>query len=392
MKPEIRSAVAHLDAPFAVLDLDAALANAADMTRRAHGTPIRVASKSIRIRSLISRVLELPGYEGILAYNLNEALWLVETGMSDDVLVAYPSADKEAIHRLIADTHFLRSITLMVDSADHLDLIDNVVSAEQRANVRVCIDVDASYQLGALHIGALRSPLRSTADVRSLARVISSRPGFTLVGLMAYEGQIAGTTDTSPAVALMKKISTKELATRRATIVDAVSEELRITGHAPLEFVNGGGTGSLETTSAEKSVTEIGAGSGIIGPALFDNYKTFSPQPAEWYVVPVVRRPAPKTVTVAGGGRVASGPVGKDRQPVVDWPRGLKTNPLEGFGEVQTPLTGEAAHDLRLGDHVWMRPSKAGEQTEYINTVLVVSNGELVDEWPTYRGEGRIFV
>lgn len=362
------------------------------MARRANGTPIRLASKSIRIRSLISRILDLPGYEGILAYNLNEALWLVESGVSDEILVAYPSANKEAIHKLISDAHLLRSITLMVDSVDHLDLIDSVVPAAQRANVRVCIDIDASYELGKIHIGALRSPLRAAEQVREFARMIGTRPGFTLVGLMAYEGQIAGTTDTSPAVALMKKVSTKELASRRAAIVDAVTEELRLTGRPALEFVNGGGTGSLETTSSESAVTEIGAGSGIIGPALFDNYKTFSPQPAEWFVVPVVRRPAPNTVTVAGGGRVASGPVGKDRLPKVDWPQGLKTSSLEGFGEVQTPLTGDAAKDMRLGDHVWMRPSKAGEQTEYINTVLVVSNGEVVDEWPTYRGEGRNFV
>lgn len=221
---------------------------------------------------------------------------------------------------------------------------------------------------------------------------VSAAAGFTIVGLMAYEGQIAGTTDTSPAITLMKKLSVKELAQRRGEIVDVVSEELRKAGLPPLEFVNGGGTGSIETTSAEASVTEIGAGSGIIGSALFDHYKNFSPQPAEWFVVPVVRRPAPTTVTVAGGGRVASGPVGKDRQPVVDWPEQLKTNPLEGFGEVQTPLTGEAARTLHIGDHVWMRPSKAGEHTEYIDNIMVVANGEVVDEWPTYRGEGRSFV
>lgn len=392
MKPEIRSAVEHLDAPFAVLDLDAALSNAADMVRRASGTPIRLASKSIRIRQLISRILEQPGYEGILAYNLNEAIWLVESGTSEDVLVAYPSANKEALHRLITDEHLCRSITLMVDSVEHLDLIDAVVPPSERGNLRICVDVDASLEFGKIHIGALRSPLRSVDEVRDFVRAARGRAGFSIVGIMAYEGQIAGTTDTSPAVAVMKKLSTKELATRRGQIVSAVSAELRKAGLPPLEFVNGGGTGSIETTSSEEAVTEIGAGSGIIGPALFDHYKTFSPQPAEWFVVPVVRRPAPGTVTVAGGGRVASGPVGKDRQPVVDWPEKLKTNPLEGFGEVQTPLTGEAADTLNIGDHVWMRPSKAGEQTEYTDSVVVVSNGEVVDEWPTYRGEGRSFV
>lgn len=392
VKPEIRAAVAHRDAPFAVLDLDAALANAADMVRRAAGTPIRVATKSLRIRQLISKISQQPGFQGLLAYCLPEAIWLVEEGTSEDIVVAYPSAHREALRQLLTQERLRRSITIMVDSVEHLDAIDSIVAPNDRSPVRVCVDIDASLELATLHIGALRSPLRTAQQVTDFVRLLINRPGFQLVGLMAYEGQIAGTTDTSPAIALMKTVSSRELAARRADIVHAVAEQLSATGHPPLEFVNGGGTGSIETTAAEDVITEIGAGSGIIGSGLFDHYKHFHPQPAQWFVLPVVRRPADDIVTVAGGGRVASGPVGKDRLPVVDWPQGLKTSSLEGFGEVQTPLKGEAARTLRLGDHVWMRPAKAGEQTEYINTLYVVSHGQVTTEWPTYRGEGRSFV
>lgn len=392
MRPDIRAAVAHLDAPFSVLDLDAAISNAQSMTRRAEGTPIRLASKSIRIRELMKRVLALPGYRGILAFNLDEAMWLVETGISDDVVVAYPSADRESLHRLMCDVHLRDRITLMVDSVEHLNFIDAILPPQERGSVRICIDLDASLELGPVHIGALRSPIRSADHVRSFVRSVLARQGFDIVGVMAYEGQIAGTTDTSPAVSVMKSLSIKELAKRREVLVTIVQEELRATGRPELEFVNGGGTGSIETTHRESVITEIGAGSGIVGPGLFDNYKTFHPTPAEWFVVPVVRRPGPDTVTVAGGGRVASGPAGKDRLPVVDWPRDLKMATLEGPGEVQTPLTGAAARNLQLGSHVWMRHAKAGEQCEWTEQVLVVSGGEVVDTWLTYRGEGRSFV
>ncbi len=392
MRPQIRSAVAHLDAPFAVLDLDAALSNAADMTRRANGTPIRVASKSLRIRPLLEKVLSLPGYRGVLSFSLDEAIWLVEQGVTDDVLVAYPSANRESLHRVMHDATLRSRITLMIDSIEHLDFIDTVVPPTERGEVRVCIDVDASLEIGPLHIGALRSPLRTVNHVRDIVRALQSRRGFTLVGLMAYEGQIAGTTDTSPAVAAMKALSRRELRTRREEIVNAVRAELRRSGQPRLEFVNGGGTGSIESTGSEGAITEIGAGSGIIGPGLFDHYSTFTPTPAEWFVVPVVRRPSARTVTVAGGGRVASGPAAKDRLPVVDYPAGLKMAPMEGPGEVQTPLRGDAARNLRLGDHVWMRHAKAGEGTEFFDRVLVVSRGEIVDEWKTYRGENKNFV
>lgn len=392
MRADVRAAVTHLDAPFSVLDLDAAIENAQSMTRRAEGTPIRLASKSIRIRELIRRVLELPGYQGILAFNLDEAMWLVESGTCDDVLVAYPSANRESLHRLLCDVHFRDCITLMVDSVEHLNFIDAVVPPQERGSVRVCIDLDASLEVGPVHIGALRSPIRSADHLRSFVRSILARQGFDIVGVMAYEGQIAGTTDTSPAVAVMKSVSVKELAKRREVLIRIVQEELRATGRPALEFVNGGGTGSIETTRSEEVITEIGAGSGVVGPALFDNYKTFTPTPAEWFVVPVVRRPGPNTVTVAGGGRVASGPTGKDRLPVIDWPRDLKMAALEGPGEVQTPLTGPAARNLQLGSHVWMRHAKGGEQCEWTDQVLVVSNGEIIDTWLTYRGEGKSFV
>lgn len=385
-RPAVREAVAHLDAPFSVLDLDSALANAADMARRANGTPIRLATKSVRIRSLIDRLLTLDGIRGLMSYSLGEALWLVDEGTCDDILVAYPSADREYLHRLTCEEKYLRAITVMVDSVEHLDVIDAVAPPAERGVVRVCIDVDASLSFGPLHLGARRSPVHSVEQARRLAEEIVDRDGFELVGIMAYEGQIAGTTDTSPAVAAVKALSALELAGRRAGIVAAVQE---VAGD--LQFVNGGGTGSIESTTAEDVVTEVGAGSGVVGPGLFDNYTTFRPLSAEWFVLPVVRRPAPGFVTVAGGGRIASGPPGADRVPVIDFPRGLAMTSMEGAGEVQTPLRGEVADSLSLGDHVWMRHAKAGEQAEFAETVLVVSDGDILDEWPTYRGEGRSF-
>ena len=48
---------------------------------------------------------------------------------------------------------------------------------------------------------------------------------------------------------------------------------------APLRFVNGGGTGSIERTAAEPAVTEVAAGSGLFGPTLFDTYRAFKPAP-----------------------------------------------------------------------------------------------------------------
>lgn len=390
---QLERATQHLDPPFAVVDLDAFDANAGDLIHRTGGSAtIRLASKSVRSRHLIQRVLQHQGYRGILAFTLPEALWLAED--HEDVVIGYPTADRTALQQLAKDERAASRITLMIDSVAQLDFIDEAVGAT-RPPLRLCIDLDASLELadGRIHLGPYRSPVHTPHQAATLARAIQSHQGFHLAGVMSYEGQIAGMGDNQPgsplkraALRAMQRLSARELADRRAAAIAAVQTV------APLEFVNGGGTGSVEQTSAEHVITEIGAGSGLYGPGLFDFYRRFRPRPAAYFVMSVVRRPTDKIATVLGGGWVASGPPGRDRLPTLSWPRGLRMNPLEGAGEVQTPVLGPAAHGLRLGDHVWFRHAKAGELCERVNTLHLVSGSEIVGQAPTYRGEGHAFL
>jgi len=395
-KTRLDSATAHLDPPFAIVDLAAFRANAAAMTSRAHGKPIRLASKSVRCRHLIEQVLRLDGFRGVLAYTLPEALWLASCSTSDDIVVAYPTADRSALARLAGDPAAAAAITVMVDSTDHLDLIEKVAAEQASASpVRVAIDIDAGYVTlgGRFRAGARRSPVRTPADAVALAEAILARPGLRLTGLMAYEAQIAGVGDNPPgrplyaqAIRLMQRRSAAELAARRGAIVAAIR---RLT---PLEFVNGGGTGSLSTTSAEEAVTEIGAGSGLYHPTLFDAYRGFTGQPAAMFALPVVRRPGTGVVTALGGGYPASGPGAWSRVVSPYLPAGLRLDKEEGAGEVQTPLLGQAGDDLRLGDKVWFRHAKAGELCERFAELHLVDGDTVVATVPTYRGEGQTFL
>ncbi|MGK9146504.1 alanine racemase [Plantibacter flavus] len=388
----ISRAVADVDSPVAVLHLGALRSNTHDMLRRAAGKPIRVASKSIRVRGVIDALLRQPGYAGVLAYTLAEALWLAES--IDDVVVGYPTAERGAIARLAVDEHAARRVTFMIDSLDHLDLVDAVAGPGQREEIRVCIELDASFRAPGLgHVGVRRSPLRTPDEVRALAEAVVARPGFRLVGIMAYEAQIAGQGDDlagrpawSATLRAIQRRSWAELRERRAAVV----EEVRSV--CDLEFVNGGGTGSLELTASDESVTEIAAGSGVFGGHLFDHYRAFTPAPAAAFGLSVVRKPSPELATILGGGWVASGPPGADRLPMIVWPEGLEMLPREMAGEVQTPVAGEEAAALRLGDRVWLRHTKSGELSERVGSFRVVDGDRVVDELPTYRGEGQGFV
>ncbi|KUO15899.1 amino acid deaminase/aldolase [Streptomyces dysideae] len=387
-------ATAHLDAPLAIVDLDAFDANADDLVRRAAGKPIRVASKSVRCRALLERVLAKDGFAGIMSFTLAESLWLARSGF-DDVLLAYPSADRKAFAELTSDPKLASAVSVMVDDPAQLRFIDEARDGGREV-VRVCLELDTSLKMlgGRVRVGARRSPLHSAAQVADMARVVNRRPGFQVVGIMAYEGHIAGVGDAvagrpfrSRAVRLMQATAKRELAERRAEVVRAVRAVV-----PGLEFVNGGGTGSVQHTAAEDSVTEIGAGSGLYVPRLFDNYTSFSGRPAALFAQPVVRRPGVGVVTVLGGGYPASGAAGPDRLPVPYLPEGLRYDAQEGPGEVQTPLLGSPADDLLIGDKVWFRHAKAGELCERFEVLHLVEGDAVTATVPTYRGEGHTFL
>jgi D-serine deaminase-like pyridoxal phosphate-dependent protein len=367
---------AEVEAPFAFVDLGAMWANAEEMLGRAGGKPVRVASKSIRCRALQEEILRRDGFE--------------------DLLLAYPTADAGALSELA-----LRSAAnpgaapvVMVDCVRHLEMIESVLGTAA-APIRVCIDVDAGWWAlgGRIKVGVKRSPVRTVEQAVALAREIERRQKIELVGLMAYEGHIAGLGDEPPgrrlrgaAIRWMQRRSAAELAERRAAIVAAIGE------FTDLELVNGGGTGSLELTSAEDAVTEVTAGSGFYAPTLFDHYSRFSLTPAAGFALPIVRKPSPKVATALGGGYLASGSGDAARLPSPWLPAGLKLDAEEGAGEVQTPLLGEAAAGLEIGDRAYFRHTKAGELCERFDSLHLVEGDAIVDTVPTYRGDGKTFL
>jgi D-serine deaminase-like pyridoxal phosphate-dependent protein len=386
---ELESIFAGIDAPFALVDLDAMWSNGREMLGRAQGTPIRVASKSVRCRSLLAGMLEQPGFRGLMTFTLAESLWLQGHGF-DDLLLAYPTADRGALAEL-ARLDSDGAPILMVDSVDHLDYIE-AAAGRDGAPIRVSIELDVGWWPlgGRIKVGAKRSPLRTPDQAQALAREIAARPRFELAALMGYEAHIAGLGDRplgkrmqAPLIRLMKRRSAAEISERREAVVAAVRQV------SPVPIVNGGGTGSVHLTRREPVITEITAGSGFFASTLFDRYAGFELTPAAMFAMPVVRRPSGGVATLLGGGYHASGAAGLDRLPAPYLPRGLRLDPQEGAGEVQTPVIGAAAASLRIGDRVYLRHAKAGELCERFDRLHLVSGGEIVDEVPTYRGEGR---
>jgi D-serine deaminase-like pyridoxal phosphate-dependent protein len=354
------SVFSDVQAPFAFLDLDALWSNAADMLRRSRGKPIRIASEAIRCRPVLERLLDLdPGFQGALTFSLPETLWLWEMGLRD-LVVAYPTADRACLTRLarITSADPEEAPVVMVDTVEHVDLVEEAASPFV-APVRLAIDIDLSWWplRGLVKVGPKRSQVRTAEQAVSLAQEIERREHTKLVGVRAYEGQIAGIGDNVPGkgftnllVRAMQSASAKDVEERRSEIVSALYEV------AELEFVSGGGTGSIERTAAEWAVTEVAGGSGFYAPVTSEHYRAFRPRPASIFAMPVTRASA--AIEVAGARRA---------------------------------LPGRRSAPLRIGDRVYFRDLRAGELCERFNRLFLVTGTTIRDEVPTYRGEGKNF-
>jgi D-serine deaminase-like pyridoxal phosphate-dependent protein len=379
--------------PFAFVDLELLAQNIAAVGARARGKAVRLASKSLRCRPLLARALAASAaLRGVMCYSAAEAVFLSRAGL-DDLLVGYPCWHPGQIAAVGEEIARGRAITLMVDSAEHVAHLGRL-AAEQGVTIPLCIDLDLSLDLPGLRFGVYRSPLRRPAEAVALFEAIARHPGLRLDGLMGYEAQVAGVGDRMPGqgprnlvVRLLQRRSRRLAAARRSAAVAALRER-----GARLRFVNAGGTGSLESSAAEPAVSEVTAGSALYAPALFDHYRGFRHLPAAGFALEIVRRPRPDIYTCLGGGYVASGAAGLEKLPAPYLPAGAALLPLEGAGEVQTPLRYRGPERLGLGDPLLMRHAKAGELCEHFNALLLVAGGAVIDEVPTYRGEGQAFL
>lgn len=385
-----KKAFQGLSMPFAYIDLDYFEENIRQIEQRTQGKYIRVASKSMRCRSLIQKVLEASAkFEGVMSFTASETAYLSRCGL-DNLLLAYPTVDQTAIEEVCHEVRQGKIIYLMVDSIEQANLLDRL-GRKHQVVLSLCIDVDMSTDFPGLHFGVWRSAIKTVRQARLLVKQIQALKHVKIEAFMGYEAQIAGLGDThsltSPLIRKMKARSYQELASRRAAVVKAIQEE-----GIELKVVNGGGTGSLELTSSEACITEVTAGSGFYSPTLFDHYQGFKHLPAAGFAIPVVRQPRSNIYTCLGGGYIASGAAGVDRLPSVYLPEGAHLMSLEGAGEVQTPIKYKGQLKLTLGDPIFMRHSKAGELCERFNSLYLLQDGTIIDEVKTYRGEGKCFL
>ena len=388
---DAEKAYAHLSRPFAGIDLDALDHNIAFINKSSAGKRIRIATKSIRSTALLHYINErLEKPEGYMTFDLNETYQLLSNGF-DNLLLGYPQLEKEALQKIIPYLQEGRRVIFMIDSIDQWSWLE-LIGKQSAIEFEICIDLNVSTDFKFLYFGTKRSSLSTLAAVDALLENAKDFTFTKVTGVMGYEAQIAGITDKpvvswqAPLIKQLKRMSKKSVQTFRKNAVARIKK-----AYPTIQFVNGGGTGSIDFTSADADVTEVTIGSAFYFPALFSGYKNLSLKPATTFALRVTRLPEKGIAVCHGGGYIASGAVGVDKNPLPVWPTTLSFLKNEGAGEVQTPLS-DPKNQLKIGDTVYFRHAKAGELCERF-TVLHGRRGSTYEGmYETYRGEGSCFL
>lgn len=379
--------------PLAFVDLELLDENIQQLLDRSGDLPIRIASKSIRCTSILEYIFKSnKQFQGIMSFSGTEAVFLSKKGF-DDILIAYPVTDPSTVVEICHEIKKGKYINLMVDKLDHLQLL-NEVGEQNQIKIPISIDIDMSVDFPGLHFGVWRSSIRKPLNLKSLLDEIKGMEYVSLEGVMGYEAQIAGVVDKVKGKMLMngliqslKKFSLNKIAAKRKKAVDMINSM-----GFELKIVNGGGTGSLESTIKEDVITEVTVGSGFFNSHLFDNYRKFKHHPAAGFACAINRHPGKNIYTCSGGGYIASGSPEALKLPLPFLPLGIKLFKNEGAGEVQTPFTYKGNETLKIGDPVFFRHSKAGELCERFNSLNLLRNNKIEQIVPTYRGEGQCFL
>lgn len=388
-----KQALKDIPKPCAFLNADAFQRNITEISKKSNQKKIRIASKSIRSVELLKMIQASSSiFQGIMCFTVEEALFLNQQGFND-LLIAYPVWQQDSLKKVCQRVKDKQFITLMVDSKAHIERLEQI-AREVDGTFLVCVDIDLSSQFYGLHFGVHRSPIKTVEDTIAIVKRIEESEYLQLDGLMGYEAQIAGVTDHDPKqkirseiIRILKRKSSKELIEKRQDIIMQLRAE-----DVTFRFINGGGTGSLHQTAKEEQVTEITVGSGFFSPHLFDKYEHFHYLPAIGFALEITRIPKEHMYTCYGGGYIASGAVGQDKLPEVYLPAGAKLTANEGAGEVQTPIFYKGNIELKHGDPIFLRHSKAGELCERFNHIHLIKGGKVIKKVTTYRGDGQCFL
>lgn len=354
--------LADLDTPALWVDLDVLGGNIRSLAGRLHaaGKAWRPHTKGIKVPALAHQLLAA-GAVGVTCAKLSEAEVLVDHGIQS-LLVANQVVGPLKIARLV---QLRRRADVMV-ALDNLENAAAIATAARHANVAVGVLIEVD-------IGLQRCGRQPGEDTLEFARAVQALPGLTLVGLMAWEGQVVGITDER-----------QKAAACRAAVDRLVTTAQLCRGEGlPMPVVSCGGSGTFAITATVPGVTELQAGGGIFGGRQYQQWGVPFPC-ALFLTATVISRPTAARAVVDLGFKAANpGPFAK---PVARDPGLVLTALHSEHGILE--VTGSAQLP-RVGDRVVFEVGYS-DQTICCHDQLHGVRGETVEATWAIAGRGQL--
>lgn len=236
-------ALADVDTPALLIDLDAFERNLDRMAAAIADSPVRLRahSKTHKSPAVALRQIER-GAIGICCQKVSEAEVMIRGGIGN-LLISNQVIGKPKLDRLASLAREADWIGLCIDSGEGLK---QASSAARNAGVTLNALVE-------IDIGAGRCGVAPGEAALALAQAIDDEDGLNFAGLQAYHGSAQ---------------HIREHGERKAAIDKAIAltrETVELLGRHDLDcaIVGGGGTGTFEMESASGVYTELQAGSYI---------------------------------------------------------------------------------------------------------------------------------
>ncbi|SEQ99494.1 D-serine deaminase, pyridoxal phosphate-dependent [Solimonas aquatica] len=353
--------------PAALLCLERLEARAAQLLREAGDLPLRLLSSSLRCLPMLRHLLDLdPRWQGLLCHDPREAIWLAAQGL-DDIVLSQPTLDPVQLRAIAHQATLGRRISLAIDDPLQIDAAEDA-ARELGCRLELMLDLHlGSPRAGQPQLSALREP---TQAVRLAKRIGASNGLVHLRGVLAHRfaGDAQRLQPGLAGLAQRKRLERQQsLGIRRR---EAFLAALHDVGFEPELML-----GALHPESgAERArgLTQL-----CVGDALLRGSN--DELPPLLLALPVLRCAGDAQRVCHGGGLPLQ----------VQLPGGVSLLRSVADGPVLRLDTGTRP---TLGEPVFFSSQDTLALLERSEQLLVVREQQLVDRWPTYRGQQQLFL
>ena len=356
----IGMALADVDTPALILDLDAFERNLARMAEAVRGRPVRLRphAKSHKCAEIALRQIAA-GAVGVCCQKVSEAEALVAGGVGD-VLIANEVVGAHKLERLAALARRAK-VAVCADAAENVRELD---AAAARAGIQLDVLVE-------IDVGAARCGVAPGAPALALARGIAASGNLRFAGLQAYQGGAQH----------MRSVAERRSAIGRAVELVRATRELLEQHGVACPTVTGAGTGSFPLELASGAYDELQPGSYIFMDADYNRneydaaWPRFEQSLFVWTTV--MSRPNAARAVVDAGLKASS--VDSGMPQLRDLPGVQYVKASDEHGVLAVSPDAQAPH---LGAKLMLVPGHCDPTVNLYDWIVCVRRGAVEALWP----------